>query len=258
MTRFNLNRRQFIKNVTAAGAGLSLAVYMPKITADAEGPKTGKIIDAAFEANAFVSIGTDSSVTVMIKHLEMGQGTYTGLTTLVAEEMDASWEQLVAVTAPADATKYNNLFWGPMQGTGGSTGLGNSFMQLRQAGAAARAMLVEAAAQRWGVSAGDISISQGVVNSGPNNATFGELAEAAALQQIPDTETLRLKDPSEFVYIGKSFNRKDTGKSDGTAIFTQDIKLPGMLTAVIAHPPLFGATLESVDDSNCPQHTRRG
>ena len=248
MTRFNLNRRQFIKNVTAAGAGLSLAVHLPKILAD-ESP-TGKIIDGTFEANAFVSVGTDSSVTVMIKHLEMGQGTYTGLTTLVAEEMDASWEQLVAVTAPADATKYNNLFWGPMQGTGGSTGLGNSFMQLRQAGAAARAMLVEAAAQRWGVSAGDISISQGVVNSGPNNATFGELAEAAALQQIPDTETLRLKDPSEFVYIGKSFNRKDTGKSDGTAIFTQDIKLPGMLTAVVAHPPLFGATLESVDDSN--------
>ena len=248
MTRFNLNRRQFIKNVTAAGAGLSLAVHLPKILAD-ESP-TGKIIDGAFEANAFVSIGTDSSVTVMIKHLEMGQGTYTGLTTLVAEEMDASWEQLVAVTAPADATKYNNLFWGPMQGTGGSTGLGNSFMQLRQAGAAARAMLVEAAAQRWGVSAGDISISQGVVSSGANNATFGELAEAAALQQIPDTEKLRLKDPSEFVYIGKSFNRKDTGKSDGTAIFTQDIKLPGMLTAVVAHPPLFGATLESVDDSN--------
>ena len=248
MTGFNLNRRQFIKNVTAAGAGLSLAVHLPKILAD-ESP-TGKIIDGAFEANAFVSIGTDSSVTVMIKHLEMGQGTYTGLTTLVAEEMDASWEQLVAVTAPADATKYNNLFWGPMQGTGGSTGLGNSFMQLRRAGAAARAMLVEAAAQRWGVSAGDISISQGVVSSGANNATFGELAEAAALKQIPDTETLRLKDPSEFVYIGKSFNRKDTGKSDGTAIFTQDIKLPGMLTAVVAHPPLFGATLESVDDSN--------
>ena len=248
MTGFNLNRRQFIKNVTAAGAGLSLAVHLPKILAD-ESP-TGKIIDGTFEANAFVSVGTDSSVTVMIKHLEMGQGTYTGLTTLVAEEMDASWEQLVAVTAPADATKYNNLFWGPMQGTGGSTGLGNSFMQLRRAGAAARAMLVEAAAQRWGVSVGDISISQGVVNSGANSATFGELAEAAALQQIPDTETLRLKDPSEFVYIGKSFNRKDTGKSNGTAIFTQDIKLPDMLTAVVAHPPLFGATLESVDDSN--------
>ncbi len=248
MSGLTLNRRQFIRNVTVTGAGLSLAVYLPGLSAAK--PQTGNMVDGAFEANAFVSVGTDNTVTVRIKHLEMGQGAYTGLATLVAEEMDADWQQVVPVTAPADATKYNNLFWGPMQGTGGSSAIANSYMQLRQAGAAARAMLVAAAAKRWSVASKDISVSKGVISAGSNRATFGELARAAALQMVPDAETLKLKKPSDFVYIGKDLKRKDTGKSDGSAIFTQDIKLPGMLTAAVAHPPLFGATLAAVNDAN--------
>ena len=96
----------------------------------------------AWEPNAFIRVGADNTVTVFVKHLEMGQGTFTGLPTLVAEEMDAAWAQMRVEGAPADAARYNNLFWGPVQGTGGSTAMANSYDQLRKAGAAARAMLV--------------------------------------------------------------------------------------------------------------------
>ena len=104
------------------------------------------VAKAALEPNAFVRIGADDTVTVVVKHIEMGQGTFTGLPTLVAEELDADWSQIRVEGAPADANRYNNLFWGPAQGTGGSTALANSYEQLRKAGAAARAMLVAAAA----------------------------------------------------------------------------------------------------------------
>jgi len=110
----------------------------------------------AFSPNAFISISPDNTVTVIVKHLEMGQGTYTGLPTVVAEELDADWSQIRAEGAPADAKQYNNLFWGEAQGTGGSTALANSYEQLRKAGAAARAMLVAAAAERWQVPVSEI------------------------------------------------------------------------------------------------------
>jgi len=184
----------------------------------------------------------------VIKHLEMGQGAYTGLSTLVAEELDADWSQVVAESAPADADKYKNLLFG-MQGTGGSTAIANSFMQMRQAGAAARVMLVAAAAERWGVPADEISVSEGVLShASGKSARFGELAEAAAAQSVPAADTLPLKDPKDFKLIGQTLPRKDVGKTDGTAIYTQDIQLPGMLTAVVAHAPRFGATVQTVDD----------
>ncbi|MCT7656120.1 molybdopterin-dependent oxidoreductase [Oceanimonas sp. NS1] len=193
---------------------------------------------ALFEPNAFVRIGTDNKVTVMIKHVEMGQGTYTGLTTLVAEELDADWDQMVAEGAPADANRYNNTFWGPMQGTGGSTAIANSYLQMRTAGAVAKAMLVAAAAQRWNVDASQIQVKAGIVSHGDQQATLGELAEAAAGQAIPDEASVTLKSPEQFVFIGKqTLSRKDIGKNNGTAIFTQDIKLSGMLTAVVLHAP---------------------
>ncbi len=112
---------------------------------------------ARFEPNAFLRVGKDNTVTVVVKHLEMGQGVYTGLPTLVAEELDAAWSQVRVEGAPADASRYNNLFWGPAQGTGGSTAMANSFEQYRQAGAAARAMLVAAAAAQWKVPADSIT-----------------------------------------------------------------------------------------------------
>jgi isoquinoline 1-oxidoreductase subunit beta len=230
----NVSRRDFLK----ASGGLLLAVALPtKGFAQAQ---------AAFVPNAFIRIAPDNTVTVIVKHLEMGQGTYTGLPTLVAEELDADWSQIRVEGAPADASRYNNLFWGAAQGTGGSTALANSYEQLRKAGATARAMLVAAAADKWGVPAGEIKLSKGVLEHKNRKATFGELAADAAKQPVP--AEVALKDPKDFVYIGKPAARTDArAKSNGSAMYTQDVKLPGMLTAVVLHPERFGAKLKSFD-----------
>ena len=249
----NLSRRDFLK----AGAGLTLGVAVPQALAQMAGPGQGgaKNLAAAtfeggkFEPNAFVRVGTDNTVTVVVKHLEMGQGTYTGLPTLVADEIDADWAQIRTEGAPADPSRYNNLFFGTMQGTGGSTAIANSYEQMRKAGAAARAMLVAAAAQRWGVAPESIAVSRGVVShAGGRKASFGELAEAAA--KLPVPAEVKLKDPKDFVYIGKRVPRTDSrAKSAGAATYTQDVKLPGMLTALVAHPPRFGGKVKSFDAS---------
>ena len=240
------SRRVFLKVTAAAAGGLTLGIF----SVDAAQAATAKAAKAGaagpqFAPNAFLRIAPDSSVTVIVKHLEMGQGTYTGLPTLVAEELDAAWSQVKVEGAPADAKLYNNLQWGPMQGTGGSSSMANSFEQYRQAGAAARAMLVAAAAARWKVPAEAIAVKNGVVSHGGRKAGFGELAAAAAKQPVPASP--RLKDPKDFVYIGKHVPRSDArAKSTGTAIYTQDVKLPGMLTAVVAHPPRFGAKVKNI------------
>jgi isoquinoline 1-oxidoreductase beta subunit len=244
----NMSRRDFLK----AGAGLTLGIVAPGALAQAgPGMAGGQAVAAGtFEPNAFVRIGTDNTVTVIVKHLEMGQGTYTGLPTLVAEELDADWRQVRAEGAPADASRYNNLFFGQFQGTGGSTALANSFEQMRKAGAAARAMLVSAAAQRWGVAPDAVSVERGVVlhKAGRRKATFGELATDAA--KLPVPADVKLKDPKDFIYIGQRAPRTDSrAKSTGAATFTQDVKLPGMLTAVVAHPPRFGAKVKAFDAS---------
>lgn len=248
----NESRRRFLKSSAAMGAGLTLGVYLPSVfSLEQSGPgKTAAtMVEGGFEPNAFVRIGPDNSVTVIIKHLEMGQGTYTGLTTLVAEELDADWSQVRPEGAPADASRYNNLKWGPFQGTGGSTAIANSFEQMREAGAAARQMLVSAAAQQWQVPPAGITVSKGTVAHAASGrrAKFGELALLAAKQPVPKNVTL--KNPKDFVYIGKYVPRKDTGKTDGSAVFTLDVKRPGLLTAVVAHPPRFGAKLRSFDAS---------
>ncbi|HNI83639.1 MAG TPA: molybdopterin-dependent oxidoreductase, partial [Rhodocyclaceae bacterium] len=131
----NVSRRQFLQGAAGLSLGLALPAFGARIEA---GPgKAGMMVgEAAFEPNAFLRIGVDNSVTVISKHLEMGQGTYTGLATLVAEELDAAWSQVKVEGAPADAKRYNNLFWGPAQGTGGSTAMANSWEQMRKAGAA--------------------------------------------------------------------------------------------------------------------------
>ncbi|HVQ61928.1 MAG TPA: molybdopterin cofactor-binding domain-containing protein, partial [Burkholderiales bacterium] len=243
----NLSRRDFLK----AGAGLTLGVALPDALAQMAGPGkggTGTAAAGAFEPNAFVRIGTDNTVTVIVKHFEMGQGTFTGLPTLVAEELDADWSQIRAEGAPADPTRYNNLFMGPMQGTGGSTAMANSYEQMRKAGAAARAMLVAAAAERWKVAPAEITISRGVVQHAATNKTarFGSLAAAAAKQPVP--QEVKLKTAQDFVFIGRRAPRTDArAKSNGTAIYTQDVKLPGMLTALVAHPPRFGGKVKSFD-----------
>lgn len=201
-----------------------------------------------FEANAFIRIDTDNSVTVLIKHLEMGQGPYTGLTTLVAEELDADWAQMKAVGAPADVAKYVNTALG-VQGTGGSTTMLNAYMQMRQAGAAARAMLVNAAAEAWGVPATEITIKAGVIaHASGKSATFGEIAPLAAKQPVP--ENAAIKEPKDYVFIGKDRPRLDTvSKTNGTAKFTLDHYREGMLTVLVARAPKFGAVVKSYDDS---------
>ena len=251
---FNPGRRNFLITSLATGAGLTLALYLPgcgRKDESASGPgKTGKDMSKAarFEPNAFVRVTSDDRVIVVAKHLEMGQGTYTGLATLIADELGARWEQVTVEAAPANAALYNNLFWGQAQGTGGSTAIANSFKQMREAGAAARAMLAAAAAEAWKVPASEIKARDGMLTheKSGKSAKLGEFAEAASKQPVPTD--VSLKDPSEFQLIGKPLARIDNrDKVTGKAVFTQDIQLPGMLVAVVAHAPRFGATVKKFD-----------
>jgi isoquinoline 1-oxidoreductase beta subunit len=199
--------------------------------------------------NAFIRIAPDNTVTVMVKHLDKGQGITTGLATIVAEELDADWAQMRTAFAPSDPALYNNLLFGPVQGTGGSTSTANSWTQLRKAGAAARAMLVGAAAAEWSVPAAEIRVEKGVVShpSG-KSASFGQLAARAATMPVPAEVTL--KDPKDFKLIGTKLPRLDShDKSTGKTIYSLDIRRPGMKTAVLMHPPRFGGTVKSVDDA---------
>ena len=240
----NVSRRTLLKG----GGGLALGIFFAPLL---RGMDALAAAGGSLEPNAFVRIDLDGTVTVLAKHLEMGQGSYTGLATLLAEELDADWDKVRVEGAPADVKRYNNLAFGPMQGTGGSTAMANSWEQMRNAGATAKAMLVAAAAQRWGVPASEISVDKGVVSHAGSgrSAGFGELVEAAASLPVP--EQVQLKDPKDFKLIGKlELRRKDsTDKTDGSAIFTQDFKLPGMLVAMVAYPPRFGGVPRSVDSS---------
>ena len=237
----NPQRRVFLQAAAIAGGGFAIGVM----------PRGAHAADAApAKLNPFVRVNTDNTVTVIVKHVEMGQGTYTGLPTLVAEEMDADWAQIRVEGAPADATLYNNLFWGPTQGTGGSTAMANSFEQMRKAGATARAMLVAAAAEKWNVTADSIVVSNGVLThrASGRRLTFGAVATDAARQAVP--ADVKLKEPKDFKLIGKRVTRKDSkDKTNGSAKFTIDVKMPGLLTALVAHPPRFGATVKSFNAS---------
>jgi isoquinoline 1-oxidoreductase beta subunit len=233
---------------------LIVGFYLPgrgglRAAAQEAAQAAGAAQGAAVAPNTFVRIAPDNIVTVLAKHIEMGQGAHTGLATILAEELDADWGQVRVEAAPADA-RYRNLFMGPYQGTGGSTAMANSWEQMRKAGATARAMLVEAAAAEWKVPAAEISVAKGVVSHAGSNrrATFGELADKAAAVTPPANVTL--KDPSKFTLIGAKLTRVDSkAKSTGTAQFTIDVYRPDMLTAVIARPPRFGATVGSFDAS---------
>jgi isoquinoline 1-oxidoreductase subunit beta len=242
------SRRSFLAASAAVGGGLLLATCLPfgrRLALSAEGgPPSGP-----FAPNLFLVIGPDDSVTLLSKHLEMGQGVVTGLATLVAEELDADWAQMRFAFAPADASLYNNLLFGPVQGTGGSTSMANSWTQMRQVGAAARHMLVAAAALRWSVPPETITVQNGVVSdNGGHSAGFGELASLAAQQAVPETVTL--KPPAQWQLIGQRVSRLDSPmKTDGSAIYALDVQLPGLLTAVLARPQLFGASLLRLDDA---------
>jgi isoquinoline 1-oxidoreductase beta subunit len=242
------SRRTFLK---AAGAVAAVG-----LTIGFEWAGTGRralaatMPEATFAPNAFLRVAPDNSVTVIAKHVEMGQGAYTGIATIVAEELDANWQDVRVESAPADAKRYANLAFGTIQGTGGSSAMANSWMQLREAGAKARAMLVSAAAAQWQVPASELTTRDGSVHHAPTNrtATYGSLASAAARLPVPDKVTL--KSPTDFRLIGQQLPRVDVPpKTNGTAQFTLDVTFPGMLVALLQRPPLFGATVKSFDGS---------
>ncbi|MGD8643494.1 MAG: molybdopterin-dependent oxidoreductase, partial [Chromatiales bacterium] len=235
------SRRRFLKAGAIAGGGLLLGFYLParpRLQA-AEGPSASR-----FAPNAFIRIDPDDTVTIVVNKSEMGQGVYTSLPMLVAEELEADWERIRVESAPAHPD-YNHTQWGT-QVTGGSSSVNSSWEQLRTAGATAREMLIAAAAVTWGVAANACRAENGRVlhEASGRSLSFGALAAQAAEMPVP--EAVLLKDPEEFNIIGKPVKRLDSPeKSRGTAVFGLDVSLPGMRTAVIARPPVFGATLKS-------------
>jgi isoquinoline 1-oxidoreductase beta subunit len=242
-----VSRRTFIKTMAASSGVLAVAAVLPDGVFAAEGGSTPAF---PHDPVAFVRIAADNTVTVILKHLEYGQGVATGLATLVAEELDADWSQMRTEFAPAQVPLYGNLAWGEtVQGTGASTSIANSWEELRYSGAAARQMLVAAAAAQWHARPDDIVVEGGVVKHAKSgrHATFGALAAEAARQPVPIE--VALKDPSTFKLIGKSdIKRIDSlQKINGLAKFASDFRRPGMLRAVIARPPRFGAKLRSFD-----------
>src|SRR6266581_8768144 len=239
-----LARRDFLKTSAAAGGGLCIAAFVPELAAR---PVSNAPANATvFAPNAFVRIAADESVTVIANHSEMGQGIYTSLPMLLNEELQADWSRIRVEAAPVDAA-YNHTVFG-IQMTGGSTTTPSEWERFRRMGAMARVMLVEAAAQKWGVAASSCRVEKGVVihaESG-RKATYGSLADAAS--QLKPPANVPLKDPKQFTLIGKPVRRLDTpSKVNGTAQFGLDVRLSGMVYAVVARPPVFGGKVVSVD-----------
>ena len=245
------SRRDFLKVLGLGTAGLVVgctAEPTASSTPAATPRQTPSPAAQLQEMNHFVKIGSDDKVTVVVKHSEFGQGSSTGLTAIVAEELDADWDQMAWEFAPADSKKYANTLMG-IQGTGGSSAIANSWKQLRLAGAGARALLVAAAAAEWKVPVAEIEVSKGrISHKSGKNSGFGALAEAAAKQTLP--ENVLVKDPSKFTIIGQPLPRLDGAvKSNGQAQFAIDQTLPGMRIAVLLRSPKFGGKLKKVEDA---------
>lgn len=237
-----VTRRDFLKSTATLSSGLIIAFCMPAGArrAFAQDAKAA----APISPDAFVRIAPDNSVTILLKHSEMGQGVWTSLPMVIAEELDCDWANVRAEHAPA-APAYAHTAFG-MQMTGGSTSTWESFAQLRQAGAMARALLIQAAAQKWKMSPADCRTEKGYVLGGTNKASYGKLADAAA--KLPPRADVKLKDAKDFILIGKPTRRLDSkAKVSGAAEFGIDVKRPNMLIAVVARAPVFGATLKSFD-----------
>jgi isoquinoline 1-oxidoreductase beta subunit len=240
-----VGRREFIKTGAAIGGGLLVNLFTPL----PDGPGSELAAEEKdFALNAFVRIGTDESVTVIAAHSEMGQGVYTSLPMLLNEELEADWLNVRVEAAPVDKA-YNHPVFG-MQMTGGSTTSPAEWERYRKMGATARVMLVQAAAAKWGVDAASCQVEKGVVIHGATGkrATYGSLANAAA--QLTPPASVPLKNPKDFTLVGKPTRRLDTpSKLNGTAQFGLDVIIPGMLTAVVARPPVFGGKVAKLDAS---------
>ena len=235
------SRRQFLQSSAALSGGLVIAFWLPNgggRLARAQAPAA-----PAPSPNAFLRIGKDGTCTVMVKHLEFGQGVTTSLPMLVAEELECDWTKVRGELAPAGAEYAHTIFG--VQMTGGSSSVFNSFDQLRTVGAQARTMLMQAAADQWKVKLADVRAEKGfVLGPGGRKLSYGQLADAAGKVAVP--QKVALKDPKDFKVIGKPTRRIDSAdKVTGKAMFGLDVQRPNLHTALVLHPPVFGAKVAS-------------
>lgn len=236
------SRRSFLRVSTAAAGGLIVSLYFDIPTQAQEGQAPAKV----YPPDAFVHIKPDSKIVIQVNRLEFGQGVQTSLPMLLADEMDADWSQVVAELSPAEDVYKDPVFG--IQMVGGSGSIAHSFQQYRELGARTRAMLVAAAAQQWNVPASECRTETSVVHGpGGRSAKYADLAEAAAHLPVPKQVTL--KSAADFRLVGEKTRRLDSRpKCDGSLKFGLDLDLPGMKVALVARPPVFGATVKSVDD----------
>ena len=242
-----INRCGIPKSGLEAGDGLLLGFALsPRMYGEETGSGVERQAADSFSPDAFIRIGADETVTLTIPKCEMGQGVYTSLPMLVAEELACDWQKIRVEGAPVRPV-YNHTQWGPIQGTGGSSSVASEWERLRTAGATAREMLLAAAAATWNVATADCRAEDGrVVHKSGKALTYGQLAKKAGEMPVPGD--VPLKDPANFRIVGKPTLRLDTSeKLDGRAVFGLDARLPGMLTAVIARCPVFGGRVKSVD-----------
>lgn len=246
----DVSRRGFLRVSFAAATGLLVSLYLePRSTQIASGQEAAQGPPQApkvFPPDAFVNIRPDGKIVIQVNRLEFGQGVHTGLPLALADEMDADWSNVIAELAPA-ADVYKDPMFG-IQMVGGSGSIAHSFQQYRELGAKTRAMLVAAAADRWQTTADKCRTEASVVHGpGGQSATYAELAGEAARKPVP--ATVRLKNPTEFRLVGKRVKRLDSrAKCDGSLKFGLDLDVPGMKVAVVAHPPVFGARVKSIND----------
>ncbi len=240
------SRRSFLLGTAAVGGALVVGFRSAGPTLAA-----GEAAAAMQPLEAYIRIAPDNIVTILSSQFDMGQGAYFGIATLVNEELDAEWAQIAVIGAAGDPAVYGNLAWGgSFQGTGGSSSMTSSWERYRKAGAAARMLLKDAAAAAWGVPASEIEARTGMLLHGSGkSATYGAFAEAAA--KLPVPADIPLKPKEQWRQIGNpGLRRFDTVmKTNGRHPFTIDIQSPDLKTAVMIHPPLFGATLKSFDGS---------
>jgi isoquinoline 1-oxidoreductase beta subunit len=238
----NTSRRDFLKTTAIASGGLMLGVSIPALR-DAHAAGT------LHTPNAWVHIADDNTITLISARSEMGQGVYTSMPMLIAEELGVDITKIKVAIAPPNTKAYGNALLGGPQLTGGSTSVRDGWDKLRIAGAQVREMLASAAAAKWNVSREQVKMGNGVA-TGPRGqkATFGELAEAASTMPVPEKPPL--KDPSQFTVLGKRTRRLDTPmKVNGTARFGIDVKVPGMVYAALEQPPVIGGSVKSFDAS---------
>jgi len=246
----NLARRRFIVgSAAAAGGGLALGFHLPFGMAAAEAREA--TAGAGAEINTWVVVKPDDTCVIRIARSEMGQGTRTGLAQLVAEELECDWNKVATDSITPGQNLARKRAWGEM-GTGGSRGIRTSQDYVRRGGAAARMMLMQAAADQWKVPVDELAVANGVIThtASKRTTTYGKVAAAAAALTPPDPKSITLKDPKGWKIAGKPMKRLDTAdKLDGTKIYAIDVKLPGMLCAAIKASPVFGGTLASYDET---------